>query len=303
MRLAKYEPRTSDWCPSLIKTKTTRVITGDEAETLKQKYLNNREEKQMADIARADLADSDDEDLNEYGREMKKKLANFEGGIVSSSQNTTSQVRTRVAHASSNSSSAGVSKAGHVPAGGLGGLNTKKHKNVVVEKHSALRISSPLLSQSELDSAVRSRTVVSMSRISHGVATKQCDGDWVTFGVLYYKHPPKTSSNGNDFSTWKMTDMKGESIVTVTLFLFGKAHKEHWKMPLNRVVGLLNAKIMDDKGGKGDLIISIDHPDKLMELGESVDLGSCDMVKQSGQKCTNIVNRAHGESILFSFLL
>ena len=46
-----------------------------------------------------------------------------------------------------------------------------------------------------------------------------------------------------------MTDLKGD-IATVSLFLFGKAHKEHWKMPLNKVIGILNPKIMDGKEGK-----------------------------------------------------
>ena len=40
------------------------------------------------------------------------------------------------------------------------------------------------------------------------VFRKDCEGDWVTFGVLYYKAPPKQSSNGNDFSIWKLTDLK-----------------------------------------------------------------------------------------------
>ena len=37
---------------------------------------------------------------------------------------------------------------------------------------------------------------------------KETEGDWVTIGVLYYKAPHKTSSSGNEFSIWKLTDLK-----------------------------------------------------------------------------------------------
>ena len=64
VRLARYEPRTTDWCPSLIKTKTTRVLMGEEAEKFKLGAAKRKSAQQMADIARLDLADSDDEDLS-----------------------------------------------------------------------------------------------------------------------------------------------------------------------------------------------------------------------------------------------
>ena len=111
-------------------------------------------------------------------------------------------------------------------------------------------------------------------------------------GVLYYKHPTKQSSTGNDFSIWKMTDLRGRGEMnTVSLFLFGKAHKKHWSLPLNKVVGILNPRHFEDKGQKkaGDVSLSIDHPDKLLELGDSVDLAKCAHKKPAGGNCTNVV--------------
>jgi hypothetical protein len=40
------------------------------------------------------------------------------------------------------------------------------------------------------------------------VFRKETDGDWVTMGVLYYKAPHKSSSSGNEFSVWKLTDLR-----------------------------------------------------------------------------------------------
>ena len=33
----------------------------------------------------------------------------------------------------------------------------------------------------------------------------------------------------------------------LTVFLFGQAHRAHWKLSLNKVVGILNPKIMEDR--------------------------------------------------------
>ena len=92
MRLAKYEPRTTDWCPSLIKSSTTRVLTGEEAEKFKIGAAERKSAQQMADIARSDLADSDDEDLSSFGKEVKRKLASsHDSGIERSSLNPQAQ--------------------------------------------------------------------------------------------------------------------------------------------------------------------------------------------------------------------
>ena len=287
VRLAKYEPRTTDWCPSLIKTKTTRVLTGEEAEKFKLGAAERKSVQQMADIARSDLADSDDEDLSSFGKEVKRKLASsHDTGIERSSLNPQTQIKARVSHVTSAPGGALTVGSPSRPS------EVNKNKNILIEKHSGLRVSSPLVSQADLDTAMRQRKVITMTRLAQAPGQVDSKGDWVTFGVVFFKHPPKTSSSGNDFSIWKMTDLKGD-IATVSLFLFGKAHKEHWKMPLNKVIGILNPKIMDGKEGKkNDVTISIDHPDKLMELGESVDLGTCEFVKPSGQRCTNVVNKA-----------
>ena len=271
VRLTVYEPRTTDWCPSLIKTSTTRVIKGEEADKLRQGLEKAENVKKMAEIARSDLADSDDEeDLNAFGKSVRRGLSSREAAGLSARAEPVRPSKPRT-------SSQGVG-------GGGGGL--------IVEKYSQIRITSPRISSQELEAAIRQRPFVGLSRV--GMERTRCEGDWVTVGVLYLKHPQKTSSTGNDFSTWKLTDLRGD-ITTVTLFLFGKAHKEHWKMPVNKVLGIVNAKVMEDKGGgkkTNDISLSIDHPDKLLEMGDSKDLASCDFVKQSGTKCTNITNRS-----------
>ena len=74
MKLAQYEPRSTDWCPSLIKTTNTRVISGSEAEKLRQSLDMSKANREMAEIARNDLADSDDEEMNAFGKSESGKI-------------------------------------------------------------------------------------------------------------------------------------------------------------------------------------------------------------------------------------
>ena len=71
--------------------------------------------------------------------------------------------------------------------------------------------------------------------------------DWVSFGVLYYKSC-QTSKAGNSYTLCKVSDLNiagggGGDIASVTVFFFGAAHTRHYKIPLNKVVGILNAKV------------------------------------------------------------
>jgi hypothetical protein len=51
---------------------------------------------------------------------------------------------------------------------------------------------------------------------------------------------------------------------------------------------------MDNRNGSGgssknEVSFSIDHPDKIMELGDSVDVSRCQAKKNDGSGCTNLV--------------
>ena len=88
---------------------------------------------------------------------------------------------------------------------------------------------------------------------------------------------------------FQISDLTGD-LDTVTVLLFGRANTKHYSMPVNKVVGLLNAKIMEDRSGKGEVSLSVDHPDKIMEMGDSIDCGKCKAKKADGGNCTNLVN-------------
>ena len=49
------------------------------------------------------------------------------------------------------------------------------------------------------------------------------------------------------------------------------------------------SKVMEDRSGKGEVNLSVDHPDKILELGDSIDIGKCKETKKDGSGCTNLV--------------
>ena len=76
------------------------------------------------------------------------------------------------------------------------------------------------------------------------------EGDWVTIATVVGKLPPKDTVKGKKFVVWKLSDLTSQSEV-VTLFLFGGAYQQHWKLPLGEVVALLNPSIMPSREVRG----------------------------------------------------
>lgn len=305
---AKFEPASSEWCPSFMRKDSSRVITGTEATKLKEQLSM----KQKEAIARSDLMDSSDDERDEdgnslytdYGKDLKKRISQCQQGS-SVGQSASSGF----GDLASNNKVDRIKKVGvstgfadkpgnKIP---LGKPENGKSGNIIVEKNSGLRIGRPIVTSAQLQQAMFNRKMIQMSKIREAIARKDTEGDWVTIGVLYYKAPPKTSSTGNEFSIWKLTDLKGE-IKTVSLFLFGRAHKDLWKTSIYKVVGILNPKILEDRvdgKGKGELSLSIDQGDRLLEMGDSVDIAKCAHLKPDGTNCTNIVNKSVCEYCVF----
>jgi len=304
---AKFEANSTNWCPSLMRKDSERTLGPQESSALKKRLAQIDSEKDMIRIAKQDLADSsDDQDedgndrYNQYGKEMKRRIAkasaNGSGFPVPTSSGASQQTSKERLAALPGRQGSFTSPPG--TKNGVSSGKTPSKERMLVEKNSGLRISRPKVSLQELDSASKGRKTVQMSMLQEVIRMGSLkDTDWVTFGVLYYKTEPKNSKNGNDYSIWKMTDLKGE-MRTVSVFMFSKAHKAHWKMPINKVVGLLNPKVMEDRAGsisqgqaKNEVQISIDHPDKVMELGDSVDIGKCAFKKPDGGNCQNLVHK------------
>ena len=52
----------------------------------------------------------------------------------------------------------------------------------------------PLVGQAELEQHIRGRKFFPLHRLP---GAQQCEGDWVTIGILYFKQPPKVHFAAN----------------------------------------------------------------------------------------------------------
>ncbi|XP_042191798.1 protein MCM10 homolog isoform X2 [Callorhinchus milii] len=163
-------------------------------------------------------------------------------------------------------------------------------QDIAVDRFSGLRIRNPLVSSTEMERKMQSRKMIRLSQLRSKLATENLEAtDWVTFGVVCKKTTPQSSSNGKTFSIWRLTDLCSSSL-NLSLFLFGNVHKEHWKTETGTVIGLLNANPMKPKEGSEEVCLSVDHPQKILVMGEAMDMGCCRARKKNGEPCTQIVN-------------
>lgn len=309
---AKIFYDTPNFGPALSK-KYTRSLEGNEKDQLlKELSKKDREEKEnkglsAVQIASRDLECSSDEDVDEegnrithskyssYGVEIKRQLSRKAHQPLNSEQNLPSRKQS-----TDKLSASSLIKSSHATVNGFNQLkgstmnlsknsaNVRLPLDVITEKHSRIRISKPLISQTQLDLSLVGRKMIPLYRIKTAITMKETEGDWTTIGVIYYK-TSATSKNGNAYTRWSITDLIGD-IQTVSVMLFGKAQAKYYSMPQNRVVGILNPKILEDRSGKGEISLSVDNPDKILEMGESVDVGKCAARKNDGTGCTNLVN-------------
>lgn len=161
---------------------------------------------------------------------------------------------------------------------------------VSVEAFSGLRLRRPRVSSTEMNRKMTGRKLIRLSQIKEKMATENLEEtDWVTFGVILRKVTPQSANSGKTFSIWKLNDLR-DLTQCVSLFLFGDVHKDLWKTEQGTVIGLLNANPMKPKEGLTEVCLSIDHPQKVLIMGEAMDLGTCKAKKKNGEPCTQTVN-------------
>lgn len=161
---------------------------------------------------------------------------------------------------------------------------------VSVETFSGLRLRQPRVSSTEMNKKMTGRKLIRLSQLKEKMASEKLeDIDWVTFAVIVKKITPQSCNSGKTFSIWRLNDLR-DLTQYVSLFLFGEVHKELWKTEQGTVIGLLNANPMKPKDGSEEVCLSIDHPQKILIMGEALDLGTCKAKKKNGEPCTQTIN-------------
>ncbi|XP_055327689.1 protein MCM10 homolog [Paramacrobiotus metropolitanus] len=162
---------------------------------------------------------------------------------------------------------------------------------------SGYNIANPMISPADLAARIGDKQTCKLSQIAHsGLPFGKMD--WITFAVLLTKLPTKTSASGKQFSIWKMMDLE-DSANSVTLFLFGDAHSDSWRVQASNVVVILNASILPKKDDKSGLSLSVNSYNQIIELGYAADLGHCKGQTKNGESCKNLINKTKQEYCVY----
>ena len=151
-------------------------------------------------------------------------------------------------------------------------------------------------------------------------------GNFVVFGVITHKSPPKATSTGKGhFMLWTLSDLDGTA---ATVLLFGKAFQSYaTQVPEGAVVAIANPEEGGKGGGGGgggssggggwkggaagasssapSLCFALKHAGQVLHLGLCADFGYCKSYRneqgthggsqKSMARCKNVVNLAKGE--------
>lgn len=164
------------------------------------------------------------------------------------------------------------------------------HSTIYTDPVFGLRMINPLISSSMLQERMNGRKAVPFSGLAFHIERGDLAKDWVIAGALVSKQPVRNTKKGDPFSTWRISDLRGE-VKSATIFLFKEAHKSLWKTAEGMCLAVLNPTIFEKRAGSQDVAcLSIDTSQKVMILGQSKDLGTCRATKKNGDKCTALVN-------------
>lgn len=228
-------------------------------------------------IHSGDTDSSDDESnkyfesakYNNFGKTIKSNLKS-----VSSNTATTSTTKSR-----SNGWLDNVKKG-----------EASKDSQILTDPISGIRIINPLVSSSLLKERMIGREAVPLNCIARYIQKNGNEKDFVVAGVIVGKSNIRTSQKGSQYMIWTLSDLK-DDIKTVSVFLFGDAYKELWKVTVSTVIGILNPNILDNTQKNKDLAtLSVTNSQKVMIFGQSKDYGVCKSIKKNGEHCTNVVN-------------
>lgn len=262
-------------------------------------FNNNTESKsKKSAIHNGDTDSSDDEDARKYGGATDGFGSNVKRMLKTAEEEKRSGPRlsdfkdfnTRMPSWKSPASSGASSKSSLC----LPAKNKTGPMDVYTDSSIGMRIINPVVSSTVIKERLVGRKVISMNQAKQFTSEGKITDDWVIFGAIVYKAPPKTSAKGNTYSIIKLSDLRGPgNPKTVSLFLFSSAFKNHGKDSLGTVLGILNPGVMDNSRSHGDeACLSVDNSDRVMVLGTSKDFGFCKSKKKNGENCTSVVNLA-----------
>ncbi|KAF8939792.1 hypothetical protein BGZ58_008769 [Dissophora ornata] len=135
----------------------------------------------------------------------------------------------------------------------------------------------------------RSASVGSNGNGNSDTAIESKASSWVVAGVVGAKSKERTTANKSKFCQFHLCDLKSG---VITVFMFGTVKERyHKRLQIGDVVAILDPKVLKQaERTPGTIGVQIEHPDCLMIIGTSSDVGQCKAVKMNGENCGRLLD-------------
>lgn len=156
------------------------------------------------------------------------------------------------------------------------------------ERFSQLRLKSRLISSAVVDERMKDSQYIPLNTLGNHARGQPIQGKWIIVGVVIEVILRTTKTpKANKFGIIKLGDLDS---TVVNVLLFGEAYEKFWNELPGTVIAivtpdLLRATSTDQADG-----VKISHPDHVLRLGKSKDMGYCSGTRKDGIKCTMSLN-------------
>lgn len=189
------------------------------------------------------------------------------------------------------------------------------------EQFSRIHLSKRILPHTFLERQFEGKTQLRIPYLlEHVVAPSwelpDSDGDFVVFGIVASKSPPKDrktkhkpSSGSDDWQRkWETGDCNDAKFMVITLtdlrwtlelYLFDTAFTHYHRLSEGTLIAILNPSLMPPPPGKADtnrFSLALNSSDEtVLEIGKARDLGFCKAIKKDGSECMSWVDSTKTE--------
>lgn len=177
-----------------------------------------------------------------------------------------------------------------------------------VEPFSGLRLAERTMRKERWEQLMSGKRYSRFEKLS---SLADCSDDVVAVGIMYERALPKSSSTGDRYTHWTLTDFSWPQPRMMTLMLFGEAF-ETWENDPEKQIGLgsafaiLNPVVMGERGDEtkkptddARCRARVSHGSQLVLLGKFPSLGFCRCNKKDGTPCSMPCDTSRGPLVCY----
>jgi hypothetical protein len=156
-----------------------------------------------------------------------------------------------------------------------GCTNRALGRGSLIQQHSGLIVQEPLISSCVLEARLSQHAIIKISDIRSRHYSAGLGTCWACLTAVGEVSPDRTSSSGQRYLIWKLTDLEQ---ATISVFVFGEAYKSYCRdVKAGSMVALFNAKV---RAEGNEFSLSIEKENQVVMLGRALHFAYCKAIQK-----------------------